>query len=87
MIGIGVQTKNVVSDSHPEEGFALLKRTGFSCADFSLNGYLMNTSLYQSELNAFFDQSVQELEHFFTPHKMGANAADNGVSKLLSCMG
>lgn len=77
MIGIGVQTKNVVKDSHPEEGFALLKRTGFSCADFSLNGYLLNTSLYRSELNAFFDQSVQELEQFFAPHKQGA--ADAGI--------
>lgn len=82
MIGIGVQTKNVVSDSHPEEGFALLKRTGFSCADFSLNGYLMNTSLYQSELNAFFDQSVQELEHFFSPHKQGAVAAGITINQM-----
>lgn len=53
MVRIGVQTKNVIDDTHPEEGFELLKRAGFSCADFSLNGYLLNTSLYQSELNSF----------------------------------
>ena len=84
---IGVQTKNVINDDNPKEGFALLKRVGFSCADFSLNGYLNNEALYRGEINSFFDRTVQELEHFFTPHKMGANAADNGVSKLLSCMG
>lgn len=75
MVGIGVQTKNVVSDDHPEEGFALIRQAGFSYADFSLNGYLLNTSLYQSELNTFFDRSIQELEQFFAPHKQGAAAA------------
>lgn len=82
MIGIGVQTKNVVNDMHPEEGFAQLKRAGFSCADFSLNGYLLNTSLYQSELNAFFDQSIQELEQFFAPHKQGAAAAGITINQM-----
>lgn len=75
MVGIGVQTKNVIDDNYPEEGFAVLKQAGFSCADFSLNGYLLNSSLYQGELNDFFDRSVQELEHFFAPHKAGAQAA------------
>ncbi len=82
MTGIGVQTKNVVNDMHPEEGFAMLKRAGFSCCDFSLNSYLLNTSLYQSELNAFFDQSVQELEQFFAPHKKGAEAAGIAVNQM-----
>ena len=82
MIGIGVQTKNVVNDTHPEEGFAQLKRAGFSCADFSLNGYLLNTSLYRSELNAFFDQSIQELELFFAPHKHGAAAAGIAINQM-----
>ncbi len=82
MTGIGVQTKNVVNDMHPEEGFAMLKRAGFSCCDFSLNSYLLNTALYQSELNAFFDQSVQELEQFFAPHKKGAEAAGIAVNQM-----
>lgn len=82
MIDIGVQTKNVVNDTHPEEGFAQLKRAGFSCADFSLNGYLLNTSLYQSELNAFFDRSIQELEQFFAPHKQGAAAAGITINQM-----
>ena len=77
MLRIGVQTKNVIDDNCPEEGFKLLKQTGFSCADFSLNEYLMNTSLYQSKLNTFFDKSRNELENFFLPHKEAAR--DTGV--------
>ena len=82
MLQIGVQTKNAVNDEHPEDGFAMLKRVGFSCADFSLNGYLLNTSLYQSKVNTFFDQSIQELQAFFTPHKKGAEAAGIGINQM-----
>ena len=74
---IGVQTKNVVSDSHPEKGFSIINSAGFTCVDFSLNSYLMNTSLYRLELNSFFDKSIQELEDYFNPHKKGA--ADFGI--------
>lgn len=79
---IGVQTKNVVNDEHPEEGFAMLKRAGFSCADFSLNGYLLNTDIYQASLNRFFDAPISELERFFTPHKMGAQAAGIAINQM-----
>lgn len=79
---IGVQTKNVISDNCPEEGFSILKRTGFTCADFSLNSYLMNTSLYQLELNTFFDKSIQELENFFLPHKNGAAACGIKINQM-----
>lgn len=79
---IGVQTKNVVRDECPEEGFEQLRRAGFSCADFSLNAYLSNLSLYRSEVNTFFDKSVSELEHFFTPHKRGAEAAGICINQM-----
>ena len=82
MLRIGVQTKNVVEDGNPAEGFCLLKEAGFSCADFSLNGYLLNTSLYRSEVNAFFDRSTRELEDFFTPHKRGAEEAGITVYQM-----
>lgn len=82
MLQIGVQTKNVVNDEHPEEGFAMLKQAGFSCADFSLNGYLLNTDIYQSSLNRFFDASISELEHFFTPHKKGAEATGITINQM-----
>ena len=82
MIGIGVQTKNVINDKYPEEGFEMLARAGFSCADFSLNGYLSNTSLYQSKLNDFFDKPLQELERFFAPHKQGAKAAGITIHQM-----
>lgn len=79
---IGVQTKNVVYDDRPEDGFRRLKQAGFSCADFSLNGYLTNISLYQGERNAFFDKSVQELEQYFAPHKLGAAKAAIEINQM-----
>lgn len=82
MLSIGVQTKNVVDDIDPEEGFARLRQVGFSCADFSLNGYLLNTDLYQEKRNKFFDQSVSELLHFFTPHKEGAASAGITIHQM-----
>lgn len=82
MIGIGVQTQNVVCDNHPEEGFALLKQTGFSCVDFSLNGYLKNTSIYGSELNDFFSQPLSALERFFAQHRAESKKAGITVSQM-----
>jgi len=82
MLRIGVQTKNVITDEDPEAGFRLLQQTGFSAVDFSLNDYLKNSSLYRSELNTFFDRSVQELEAFFAPHKKGAAAAGITIGQM-----
>ena len=56
MLPIGVQTQNVVTDDYPEEGFALLRRVGFTAADFSINRYLKNTTLNQYNKNTFFDK-------------------------------
>ena len=61
MLPIGVQTKNIVEDNCPGEGFRLMRQAGFSCGDFSLNGYLLNASLYQSVVNTFFEQSRHEM--------------------------
>lgn len=82
MLQIGVQTRNIVEDKYPEEGFKLLKDAGFSCADFSLNGYLKNNELYAFQKNSFFDQSVEELKVFFEPHKRGAEAAGIRVNQM-----
>lgn len=82
MLRLGVQTKNVVSDMEPRAGFEMLKRAGFSCADFSLNGYLTNTSIYRSEVNDFFDRSRSELEAFFSPHKQWAEAAGITIHQM-----
>ncbi|MCM1217941.1 MAG: sugar phosphate isomerase/epimerase [Lachnospiraceae bacterium] len=82
MLQLGVQTENAVNDEHPEEGFAMLARAGFSCADFSLNGYLKNTDIYHSQLNRFFDRTVQELEAFFALHKQGAEAAGITINQM-----
>ena len=65
MLELGVQTKEAVQDENPAEGFSLLRQAGFSCADFSLNAYLLNLDIYGNNLNRFFDASVQELEEFW----------------------
>lgn len=72
MLKIGVQTNHVIEDEHPRDGFSMLRRAGFSCADFSLNRYLKNTDVYKSEINNFFSWPIQDLEAFFSPHKQGA---------------
>ena len=82
MLQIGVQTKNVVQDGHPEDGFRMLREAGFSAADFSLNGYLMNTNIYKSELNTFFNASVHELETFFRPHREAAKAVGVRIHQM-----
>ena len=68
-LSIGVQSRDIVCDEYPLEGFEMIRRAGFSCCDFGLNTYLTNTSLYSMEVNNFFSQSAGELENFFAPHK------------------
>lgn len=82
MLSLGVQTKNVVEDADPAAGFAMLKRAGFDCVDFSLNYYLTNTSLYKQKRNEFFDQSETELEQFFAPHVRGAREAGIRIHQM-----
>lgn len=82
MLPIGVQTKNIVYDINPAEGFEALQKAGFSCADFSLNTYLDNTTLYNFELNTFFDKSDKELEEYFAPHKEGARRAGIVINQM-----
>lgn len=82
MIQLGVQTKNIVDDKCPKEGFIQIKNAGFSCVDFSLNGYLKNTDLYKFRVNSFFNQSVKELEQFFEPHKKGAKEAGIRIHQM-----
>lgn len=80
--GIGTQTNNVINDANPLEGFEALKRGGFNSCDFSLNGYLKNTDIYQDNLNRFFDQSLEELLAFFTPHKEAAKVAGICINQM-----
>lgn len=82
MLKIGVQTQNAVYDENPYEGFVSLKNAGFSCADFSLNGYLLNSSIYQSELNDFFSKPLSELVDFFSVHKKAAKEAGITINQM-----
>lgn len=79
---VGVQSKNIVFDKFPIEGFEMMKRAGFSCCDFSLNSYLTNTSLYSMEINDFFNQSLEKLKLFFTPHKEAAETAGIHINQM-----
>lgn len=79
---IGVQSKNIIDDRQPQTGFEILKQVGFSCIDFSLNSYLLNTDLYAGKLNPFFRQSIHELELFFTPHKEGAKKTGITINQM-----
>ena len=78
MLGIGVQTKNIIYDDNPLEGFKRLKAAGFTNCDFSLNAYLYNKNIYAREINDFFDKSTEELQVYFTPHKEAA--AQTGIT-------
>lgn len=82
MIRTGVQTRGVLNDSSPKEGFELLKKTGFSCIDFSLNRYLTNRMLYQNEKNLFFDRTDAELETFFQSHKNAAKETGIAIHQM-----
>lgn len=81
-LSVGVQSKDIVCDEYPLEGFEMMKRAGFSCCDFSLNSYLTNTALYSLELNEFFDQSVEKLEDFFAPHKEAAEITGIRINQM-----
>ena len=82
MLEIGVQSKDAVLDENPAAGFRMLKEAGFTCCDFSLNEYLLNTDLYNHNLNSFFKKSDSELEQFFKPHKEGAAAAGIRINQM-----
>lgn len=82
MLQLGVQTKNVVMDEDPAQGFELLRRTGFDSVDFSLNAYLSNTDLYRLEVNQFFDRTDAQLEACFMPHKRAAASAGIRIGQM-----
>lgn len=82
MLQIGMQTRNIVMDDNPLEGFRLLKEAGFDCVDFSLNRYLENKKVYKGEVNDFFDKTVEELEMFFAPHKEAAAQAGIRIHQM-----
>lgn len=81
-LSVGVQSKHIVNDDYPIEGFEMMRRAGFTCCDFSLNDYLANTELYQYRRNAFFDRPVHELKAFFEPHREAAEAADIRINQM-----
>lgn len=79
---VGVQSRKIVYDENPAEGFLQMHKAGFSCCDFSLNNYQKNTDLYQQVNNRFFDKSISELEEYFAPHKEGAKAAGIKINQM-----
>ena len=82
MIRIGVQTHNIIDTTGPDSGFALIREAGFSCVDFSLNGYLKNKNIYRHQINHFFDKSVSELETFFLPYNTAAAEHEIAIHQM-----
>lgn len=83
-LAVGVQSKGIVYDNDPLEGFEMMKRAGFSCCDFSLDSYFTNSSLCSPKNDDFFQQPVRELKNFFAPHKEAANTAGIKINQM--CM-
>ena len=79
---LSVQTKELIQDENPVAGFAEMARAGFTCADFSLNQYLLNLDIYKERLNPFFNQSVTELEAFFEPQRAAAERAGVRIHQM-----
>ena len=65
---IGVQTKGIAEGSHIESGLELIARAGFDCIDLNLDAYLPNYVLYEGKTGRFFDQSLEELEEYFSDY-------------------
>lgn len=82
MIGIGVQTHNIVDDNNPYAGFEKIAKAGFNCCDFSLNMYLKNKDLYNGCKGDFFDKATEELLDFFEPHRKAALACGVTINQM-----
>lgn len=82
MQGIGVQTYNIVEHENLLKSFKILQHAGFTCCDFSLNGYLKNTDIYRDNLNHFFDRNRTELMEFFKPYKEAAEIMGIKINQM-----
>lgn len=82
MLETGVQSRSIVKDDNPLEGFLRMKKAGFSCCDFSLNDYLKNYDIYNSNINSFFKKSIEELKSFFMPHREAAKKAGIRIHQM-----
>lgn len=81
-LAVGVQSKGIVYDNDPLEGFEMIKRAGFSCCDFRLDSYLTDSSFGFPEDHDFFQRSVGELKSFFAPHKEAAEIAGIEIHQM-----
>lgn len=81
-LAVGVQSKGIVYDNDPLEGFEMMKRAGFSCCDFRLDSYLTDSSFGFPEDHDFFQRSVGELKRFFAPHKEAAEIAGIEIHQM-----
>ncbi len=82
MFETGVQTKYIISDEDPLAGFQRIRQAGFTCADFSLNDYLLNSEIYENKPNGFFKKSTDELLSLFAPHKEAAEKAGVRIHQM-----
>lgn len=74
---VGVQTGGIFDactcdETVLDEGFRLIKETGFDCVDYNIDNCLTPTAIRSGELSPFFDQSVEEICAFLAPTKAAA---------------
>lgn len=80
-LSVSVQSKNIVFNKYPIEGFEMMRYAVLFCCDFSLNSYLTNILLYSMVVNDFFNQSVKILG-FFAPYKEAAEVAGIHIDQM-----
>ncbi|MDE5823864.1 MAG: sugar phosphate isomerase/epimerase [Lachnospiraceae bacterium] len=81
-LAVGIQSREIISDDYPLEGFEMIKRAGFSCCDFSLEPFLTNKSKDSLKKHVFFQQSIGKLENFFAPYKRAAQTAGIRINQM-----
>lgn len=81
-LAVGVQSKGIVYDNDPLEGFEMMKRAGFSCCDFSLDSPFTNLSFCSKKNDVFFQQPIRELKNFFVPYKEAADTAGIKINQM-----
>lgn len=82
MIDIGVQTKGILPEKSVEEGFAQIRKAGFTRIDFNLDTFLKNSDLYAGQLNTFFDKSIDEITEYFKVYKRNMDKMDIRASQM-----
>lgn len=84
---VGVQTGGIFDactkdEAVLDEGFKLIKDTGFDCVDYNIDNFLPSTAIRTGELTDFFDKSVEEICECLAPTKAAAERHGIAFSQM-----